>query len=103
LIRKIPWYESKLCVPESLPENQEEVDRYFFPDGKREPYWVSFDIDGVDYQEFASTGTPENKGIPIDFMMKFFETFLPDSVGMDLTEVNFRLSSGNKPKKIKEL
>ncbi len=27
-------------------------------------------------------------------MMTFFETFIPESVGMDLTEVNFRLSSG---------
>jgi hypothetical protein len=27
-------------------------------------------------------------------MMSFFETFIPESVGMDLTEVNFRLSSG---------
>jgi hypothetical protein len=27
-------------------------------------------------------------------MMSFFETFIPESVGMDLTEVNFLLSSG---------
>ncbi len=91
--RKIPWYESKLCKPERIPQIKEEVERYFFPDGKKEPYWISFDIDGVDYQQFASTGTPENLGIPIDFMMKFFETFIPESVGMDLTEVNFLLSS----------
>ena len=70
------------------------MERYFFPDDKKEPYWISFDIDGVDYQQFASTGTPENVGIPIDFMMSFFETFIPESVGMDLTEVNFLLSSG---------
>ena len=92
--RKIPWYESKLCKPERIPQIKEEIERYFFPDGKKEPYWISFDIDGVDYQQFASTGTPENLGIPIDFMMKFFETFIPESVGMDLTEVNFLLSSG---------
>jgi hypothetical protein len=27
-------------------------------------------------------------------MMRFFETFIPESVGMDLSEVNFLLSSG---------
>ena len=70
------------------------MERYFVPDSKKEPFWISFDIDGVDYQQFASTGTPENVGIPIDFMMSFFETFIPESVGMDLTEVNFLLSSG---------
>ena len=49
--RKIPWYESKLCTPERIPQIKEEVEKYFFPDGaKKEPYWISFDIDGVDYQ-----------------------------------------------------
>ena len=68
---------------------KKEIEKHFFPDGKKEPYWISFDIDGVDKSEFASTGTPEGEGISISFMMKFLETFLPESVGMDLTEVNF--------------
>ena len=101
--RKIPWYESKLCTPERIPQIKEEVEKYFFPDGKKEPYWISFDIDGVDYQQFASTGTPENLGIPLDFMMKFFETFIPESVGMDLTEVNFLLSSGETTERDKRI
>ena len=101
--RQIPWYESKLCTPERIPQIKEEVEKYFFPDGKKEPYWISFDIDGVDYQQFASTGTPENLGIPLDFMIKFFETFIPESVGMDLTEVNFRLSSGETTERDKRI
>ena len=63
-----------------------------FPDGKKHPYWLSFDIDGVCYTHFKSTGTPESKGISIDFMLRFFETFVPEAVGMDFTEVNFLLS-----------
>lgn len=63
-----------------------------FPDGQKKPYWLSFDIDGVDCAQFPSTGTPEGDGISLEFMMKFFETFLPEAVGMDLTEVNFLLS-----------
>lgn len=95
--RKIPWYESKLCKPEFIPKIKKEVEDYFYPDGiKKEPYWISFDIDGVDYQQFASTGTPENLGIPLDFMMSFFETFIPESVGMDFSEVNFLLSPDEK-------
>ena len=46
---KIPWYESKLCTVERLPQIKEEVEKYFFAEGKKEPYWISFDIDGVDY------------------------------------------------------
>lgn len=101
--RKIPWYESKLCKPEFIPQIKKEVEDYFFPDGsKKEPYWISFDIDGVDYQQFASTGTPENLGIPIDFMLSFFETFIPESVGMDFSEVNFLLSTGDTTERDKQ-
>jgi arginase family enzyme len=66
-----------------------EIEKYFFPDGHKEPYWISFDIDGVDKSEFGSTGTPEGQGISLSFIMKFLEAFLPESVGMDFTEVNF--------------
>ena len=86
---KILWYESKLCTPSALPQIKAGVEAYLFPDNKKTPYWISFDIDGVDKSEFASTGTPEAQGISLDFMMKFFEAFLPESVGMDFTEVNF--------------
>jgi len=91
---KILWFESKLCTPSAIPQIKASVEQYLFPDKVKKPYWISFDIDGVDYQQFASTGTPENVGIPLDFMMSFFDTFIPESVGMDLTEVNFLLSSG---------
>jgi protein gp37 len=36
-------------------------------------------------------------------MMKFFETFIPESVGMDLTEVNFLLSSGETTERDKRI
>jgi arginase family enzyme len=89
---RIPWYDSRVCHPDRLPEMKREIDNYFFPDGEKSPYWISFDIDGVDKREFGSTGTPEEQGISIEFIMRFFETFLPESVGMDFTEVNFLMS-----------
>ncbi len=89
---RIPWYDSRVCHPDRIPEIKRDVEKYFFPDGKKDPYWISFDIDGVDKSEFASTGTPEGQGISLAFMMKFFEAFIPESVGMDFTEVNFLTS-----------
>lgn len=86
---RIPWYDSRVCHPDRLPEMKKEIDKHFFPDGKRTPYWISFDIDGVDKSEFASTGTPEGEGISLAFMMKYLEMFLPEACGMDFTEVNF--------------
>lgn len=102
--KQIPWYKSELCEPEAIPQMKKEIEKYFFPNGRRndEPYWISFDIDGVTWEEFRSTGTPESRGIPLKFMMKFFDTFIPESVGMDFTEVNFRLSEGEQTQKDKE-
>lgn len=36
-------------------------------------------------------------------MHKFFETFIPESVGMDLSEVNFLLSSGETTERDKRI
>jgi hypothetical protein len=35
-------------------------------------------------------------------MLKFLDTFLPEAVGMDFTEVNFMMSSGEQTEKDKE-
>ena len=94
--RNIPWFKSEECLAERMPEIKQKIEKYFFPDGKKVPYWISFDIDGVTHEEFRSTGTPESKGIPLSFMHRFFETFIPESLGMDFTEVNFRLSEGEQ-------
>lgn len=67
----------------------------------KEPYWISFDIDSIDQNEFKSTGTPESLGITIKFMLQFFETFLPEAVGMDFTEVNFLMTEGEQTEKDK--
>lgn len=73
-----------------------------FKDSKKEPYWISFDIDGIDSAYFRSTGTPEGNGIKPQFMMKFLEAFLPEAVGLDFTEVNFSLTDGAETDKDKE-
>ena len=59
-------------------------------------YWVSFDIDGVDGKEFGSTGTCELQGISMDYIRAFMQRFLPRSIGMDFTEVNFELAKNQE-------
>jgi arginase family enzyme len=41
-----------------------------------------------------STGTAVEEGLSLDFVMKLFEAYAPQSIGMDLTEVNFELTTG---------
>lgn len=57
-------------------------------------YWISFDIDSLDAMAFKSTGTAEGGGLSLDFVMELFEEYAPRSIGMDLSEVNFELTSG---------
>jgi arginase family enzyme len=73
-----------------------------FKDSEKQPYWISFDIDGIDSAYFKSTGTPEGNGIKPQFMMKFLEAFLPEAIGMDFTEVNFALTNGLETEKDKQ-
>ena len=62
-------------------------------------YWISFDIDGVCAHEFKSTGTHEYNGLTLDFCYKLFEEWVPRSMGMDLSEVNFQLTEGAEREK----
>ena len=68
--------------------------RHFNHKPDQSKYWISFDIDGVDGDQFQSTGTDEGNGLSLDFTYKFFEKFTPRTVGMDFTEVNFELTEG---------
>eukprot|EP00347_Sterkiella_histriomuscorum_P019066 403343088 len=97
--QKIPWVKSEDCLIDRMDEIKIQIENHMFPDGKKLPYWISFDIDSIDQAEFKSTGTPESQGITIDFMLKFFETFLPEAVGMDFSEVNFMMTEGEQTEK----
>ena len=66
------------------------------------PYWISFDIDSVDAAQFGSTGTAEYAGLSLDFTKAFFQRFIPRSVGMDLTEVNFELAASPQERTLDE-
>ncbi|CDW81120.1 arginase [Stylonychia lemnae] len=101
--REILWFKSEDCLAERMDVIKKNIESYLFPNNaERVPYWISFDIDGVTWEDFRSTGTPESKGIPLSFMLQFFETFIPEAYGMDFTEVNFRLSEGEQTDKDKE-
>lgn len=101
LIKKerVPVIPVEQCENEKLEEIQKKIESHFFPDGIKTPIWISFDIDGLDSNEFLSTGTPEGGGIKYEFITEFFKRFIPEAVGMDITEVNFALTSGEERKK----
>ena len=88
-------FPSEECKPGSMDQINADINQYFNHQAGKTKYWVSFDIDGVDSAEFKSTGTDEGNGITIAFMEKLFERYLPKSVGMDFTEVNFELTQGS--------
>lgn len=91
--REVLIFEPEDCKIEHLNKIHKSINQHFnhTPDTK---YWISFDIDGVDGNQFKSTGTCEGNGIKLDFAYKLFERFTPRTIGMDFTEVNFELTEG---------
>ena len=91
---KVPYFESADCKAEDIDKIEEKVLKYFKHIPNDTTYWFSFDIDGVCANDFKSTGTDEGNGINLLFIYTLFERFLPRTVGMDFTEVNFTLTKG---------
>ena len=87
-------FETKDCEVKNLEAVHKTIHNYF-DHTEESNYWISFDIDGVDGSAFPSTGTTEGGGLSLDFTMKLFERFIPETIGMDFTEVNFELTEGH--------
>ena len=88
-------FEPSECKLEALESIHQTINHYFNHEADdRRKYWISFDIDGVDSGSFASTGTAEGNGISLEFAYRLFERFVPESIGMDFTEVNLELTTG---------
>jgi len=66
------------------------MNRYFKSQSSESTkYWISMDACSLSSQDFKSTLNNEIEGLSVEFLMKFYQEFIPKSVGMDLTEVNF--------------
>lgn len=87
-------FDSAECTKNRLDNIHGEIHHYFKHKPEKTKYWISFDIDGVDSSEFQSTGTDEGNGLSLDFTYSLFERMIPQTVGMDFTEVNFELTEG---------
>lgn len=83
-------FEANKCTEDNIDEIEDTLDKYFAQ--RDQKYWISFDIDAVDSNEFEATGTAEEQGLTLDFVESFLERMTRRTVGMDLTEVNFELS-----------
>jgi len=91
--KEVLIFEPENCHIEDLESIHARMNQYF-NHTKDSKYWISFDIDGVDGEQFQSTGTAEGNGISLEFAYKLFERFTPRTIGMDFTEVNFELTDG---------
>lgn len=90
-------FEPKDCDPAKMSEIKNTMNKYFYGyrgHTQNSKYWISFDIDSLDASAFRSTGTAEGGGLSLDFLMKLFQNYVPRSIGMDLSEVNFELTTG---------
>jgi arginase len=90
-------FEPKDCDVNDMSKIRDTMDKYFYRyrgHSDKSKYWISFDIDSLDASAFRSTGTAEGGGLSLEFLMKLFQAYVPKSIGMDLSEVNFELTSG---------
>lgn len=98
-------FEPEVCNRGDVYDFSNSIKNHF--GNKQDKYWISFDIDCIDAGEFKSTGTAEGNGCSLDFAFNFFKKMIPQSIGLDLTEVNFALSDGqirrNDERTVREL
>lgn len=99
-------FDSSECTTKRVEKILFQLLDYFNHDASTK-YWISFDIDGLDPTEFYSTGTAEENGLSMEFVHALLDKMIPLSVGMDLVEINFELTTGEVRRKdentIKEL
>jgi arginase family enzyme len=95
--RKMSYYHAKDCADEKFEEIYDEIEKLFDQDLSREPYFMSFDIDGMCGDYFKSTGTCAPGGLSEKFVVDCFEKFLPLCCGMDFSEVAFSLTKHKNP------
>lgn len=94
--KKVLVFDSAECITPKLDMIHAQIHSYFRHKADSSKYWISFDIDGVDSGEFKSTGTDEGNGLSLDFTYALFERLIPQTIGMDFTEVNFELTQGSQ-------
>ena len=68
LKHSIPSFTSEYCHNTPIEDLVYDTFRHFDWYKKKQPLWVSFDIDGLDADEFPSTGTPEPNGLQWKFV-----------------------------------
>lgn len=83
------------CRPDIMQDlNQLIINHFERADGQTNNYWLSFDANVIESTQFKSTRFTNGEGLSMDFLQKFFKMYVPRSVGMDFSEVNFELTSG---------
>lgn len=91
-------FESEQCKTEHMTEIKSQVNRYFRQYGshtQESKFWISFHADSLDSSQFRSSDFSQEGGLTLDFLLRLFEVYIPRSIGMDVSDVNFALTQGN--------
>jgi arginase family enzyme len=93
-------FEPSECDPKNIRGIKSNVNRYFSQYGEhsnKSKYWISFDADSIDSSQFKSASEimPETSGLSLEFILKLFEVYTRQSIGMDFSEINFSLTQGD--------
>ena len=87
----------QFCKLEDSEDVSALINRYFRSQGGHQDpqkFWVSLDSSSLSSRDFKSSPFNDENGLSLDFVMSLLEDFIPKSIGMDLSEVNFEMTSG---------
>ena len=90
-------FEPNHCNSDQMTEIKNHVNQYFSQFGNHSQdskFWISLNPNSIDSSQFKSTEVLEGNGLNLEFLFKLLEVYTPKSIGMDMSEINFALTSG---------
>ena len=101
-------YDNRLCKPDQVEQLFESIHKQvaFREMTNRQmkiDYWISCNMNALDSIEFRSKtrsgpGLKNDDGVSLEFLGEFMKEFANQSVGMDLSDVNFEVTSESSQK-----
>jgi len=97
-------YGNDMCQPHQVEELFESVQKQIafrsmqnYSKSSNHNFWISCNMNALDSMEFGSKTRSgmdkEDDGVSLEFLGEFMKQFATDSVGLDLSDVNFEVTS----------